>query len=222
MKILVVEDDRILSGLLCTYLQRNNFDCETALDGQSAIQKYESNQFQLILLDLILPIITGQQVLKYIREKDSSTPIIVITSETSQESELTCYKEGTNLFHRKPINSKLLLYQIKSITKEILEANKTLTHKDLKINLIKKSASIKSKKVDFTPSEFKILEYILSNKNRLITKKELSLELYSDCNEEKFSNIDTIFCRIRKKLDNKCINREFNIKTSKGFGYRLL
>lgn len=222
MKILVVEDDKILSNLLSTYLQRNNFDCETALDGQSAIQKYESKQFQLILLDLILPVINGEQVLKYIREKDSSTPIIVITSETSQESELTCYKEGTNLFHRKPINSKLLLYQIKSITKEISNSTKKLSHKDFTINLVKKNASIKGKRVDFSPSEFKMLEYILSNKNRLITKKELSLELYSDYNEEKFANIDTIICRIRKKLDTKCKSREFNIKTSKGFGYRLL
>jgi DNA-binding response OmpR family regulator len=217
----VVEDDETLSGLLCTYLERNGYDCTPALDGISALEKIESRTHQLILLDLGLPNITGEQILRQLKDTDDDRPVLVITADDSPESELFTYKNGSRLFHRKPINCKLLLYQIESILHGANADNYILEHYELSLDKKKKSCTIKGNPIQLTPTEYKVLEYLLINKNRLITKQELSMCLYSDDDPDKWKNIDTVIFRVRKKLTERIDGIQFSLNTYKGFGYRI-
>lgn len=219
--LLVVEDDKTLSGLLCTYLERNGYQCTPALDGVSALKKIGENAHNLILLDLGLPNITGQQILKHLKDTDDNRPVLVITANDDPESELISYKNGSRLFHRKPINCKLLLYQIESILRGENDDNYILEHYELSLDKKKKACTIKGNPVQLTPTEFKVLEYLLSNKNRLITKRELSICLYSDDDPDRFKNIDTVIFRVRKKLTESIDEIQVKLNTYKGFGYRL-
>ncbi len=221
IKILVIEDDKILGDLLCTYLQRNNFNTTLAQDGLKALEYLGSYNFDLILLDLILPKISGEQVLKYLNGEDNHRPIIVITSETSDDSELMCYKNGSNIFHRKPINCKLLLYQIQSVLREKLKLDEKLSYKDIVLYPQNKLCLLKNKEVKMPNLQYSALEYFLNHKDRLITKKELCEYLYGDYDQNKFKNLDTIVFRIKKRLDETVEGREFDIRSSKGFGYRI-
>lgn len=221
LKLLLVEDDVILARLLSTYLEQNGFSTVIAPEGQDALRKIQKDNYDLILLDLILPIITGEQVLKYLQSERSKIPVIIITSEDSIETELSCYKNGSRQFHRKPLNCKLLLYQIRSLLTDIIIERHSLSHKDLRLDTQQKLCYVQNIQLEISPTEYKFLTYLLKNPNRLISKKELSVHLYSDYSQQKFNNLDTIVYRIRKKISKKTLTCNFEIQTSKGFGYRI-
>lgn len=206
MKILLVEDEKKISNIVKSYLEKEKFEVSQAFDGMTALDKFNSENFNLIILDLMIPIIRGEEVMNIIRES-SNIPIIILTSKTEEEDKISNFEIGCDDYITKPFSPKELILRVKALLRRsTLKSNinlNTLTFKNgsLVFNLDSKIVKLNNKNINLTLAEYNILLTLFKNTNKVFTREEL-INLVFDEDFDSFDRaIDTHIKNIRSKLN---------------------
>lgn len=214
MNILIIEDDKVLCNELFTLLKNNNYNPTILNDyNVESILKINPN---LILLDINLPNINGKEILKNLRLK-SDIPVIMLTSLDNDLEEVTSITYGADDYITKPYNPTILLLRINNILKRY--KSKITTYQDLTIDISKGTISRETKEIVLTKNEMIIFNYLLNNKNRIVSRDELMSELWGNFEYLNDSALTVNISRLRMKL--KELGYDDLIETRKKVGYIL-
>ncbi len=214
MNILIIEDDKVLCNELFTLLKNNNYNPTILNDyNVESILKINPN---LILLDINLPNINGKEILKNLRLK-SDIPVIMLTSLDNDLEEVTSITYGADDYITKPYNPTILLLRINNILKRY--KSKITTYQDLTIDISKGTISRENKEIVLTKNEMIIFNYLLNNKNRIVSRDELMSELWGNFEYLNDSALTVNISRLRTKL--KELGYDDLIETRKKVGYIL-
>ena len=216
-KILVVEDEKDIQNIIKAFLENAEYKVETADDGLDAINLIQKNNYDLILLDIMLPKIDGFTVCEMIR-KNSNIPIIILTALTDEESQLKGFDKLADDYITKPYSMPVVLKHIEAILRRTENINKkvdVLKYKNISINIENHDVFVDNKKVALTYREFEILKLLLENQGKVFTRDNIlnSIWNYDYFGDDKIVN--THIKNIRKKLGYDYI------ETIRGVGYRI-
>src|SRR5436190_2089549 len=175
MRILIVEDEKELSKSMATYLQRENYTCDMAYDFNEGMSKMESFDYDCILLDISMPGGNGLQILKALKKDDKSDGVIIISARNSLDDKITGLNLGADDYLSKPFHLSELSARIAAvIRRKRFQGSNVLVLNELTIDLLAKTVSVNNKPVDVTKKEYDLLLYLVSNKNRVISKNAIA------------------------------------------------
>ncbi len=229
-KILVVDDEKNIVELIKMNLERSGFDIISAYTGEEAIKKTISNNPDLILLDLMLPDIDGFEVCRIIKlnEKTKNIPIIMITAKSEETDKVIGLGLGADDYVTKPFGVRELEARVKTVLRRTQEiellkgiidqSSNIIKFKDLTLDSSKYEVKRKSKEIDLTLTEFKILKALLENKDRVMSREELLDEISGDKSSTDVRTVDVHIRNIRKKLEESGSPYEY-IETVRSIGY---
>lgn len=219
-KIVIIEDAEKIREELKTFLIRYGYEAAAPANFENIIQDTLSEEPNLILLDINLPIYDGYYICREIR-KISDVPIIVVTSRDNEMDELMSMNLGADDFITKPYNTQILLARIETILRRVQGSSvrDTLVYHDLKLNLSNGSVTYKGEIAELTKNEIKILSCLYKNKGKIVSRDDLmdfmwNADVFVDDN-----NLSVNVTRLRKKLEG--IGMKKNIETRRGLGYIL-
>lgn len=224
-KVLVVDDDKNICELLRLYLEKENYNVETAYDGSDAIEKYNrsKNSFDVILLDVMMPYKDGWQVCREIR-KTSDVPIIMITAKGETFDKVLGLELGADDYVVKPFDTKEILARIKAILRRVRVKKKDIRLKEvnlegLNVNMTRYELKVNGEVIETPPKELELLFHLASNPNRVYTRDQLldevwGFEYYGDSR-----TVDVHIKRLREKLEG--VSDKWTLKTVWGVGYKL-
>ena len=219
-KILIVEDDEKLRNELEIFLKNNGYEVESLKKFNNTIQDILSIKSNLILLDINLPDVDGEYVCKEIR-KVSNIPIIIITSRDNEIDELLSINYGADHYVTKPFNIQILLAKIGSLIRRTNMGNdiEKIDAKDFILNISKSTIEKDDKEIELTKNEFKILRYLIKNRNKIVSREEIMDFLWDS---ESFIDDNTLtvnITRLRNKLEE--LDLKELLQTKRGQGYML-
>ena len=217
-KILIVEDDLSIQALLHDFIQEAGHSVTLASDGVEALAKYSEQDFDLVLLDIMLPKIDGYGVCEVIRQK-SDVPIIMLTALDGEENQIRGLDLQADDYITKPFSMPVLLRKIAAVLRRSSKQNdtpQTMNYKNLTLDLDGYKVYAGGEVIDLTPREFEILRELLANRGRILTRQNLlqAIWKYEFFGEERI--IDTHIKNLRKKL-----GAADYIETIRGVGYRI-
>ena len=218
-KIMIVEDDEVINYELSELLKNSSYLVESVKNFEKAKEEIFKYNPDLILLDINIPYLNGELLLKEIR-KESSVPVIMVTSKSGEIDEALSITYGADDYITKPYNPTILLLRIQNIFKRINQNNNALKYKDIIVDLNKSELKKDDKVLVLTKNEMIIFSYLLNNKEKIVSRDELMTYLW---NNEEYINDNALtvnISRLRSKLSN--FGYENIIETRKGQGYILL
>jgi two-component system, OmpR family, copper resistance phosphate regulon response regulator CusR len=222
MKILIVEDEPKVAAFLKQGLEEQHYEVDIAYDGQMGARLGMNNQYDIMILDLILPYMNGLELCKKIREAGKQTPIFILTALGATNDKISGFDSGADDYLVKPFEFAELLARIKALIKRstgISQTSNTLKVADLVLDLNKKCAIRGNKTIDLTAKEFGLLEYLMRNKGRVLSRAAIAEKVW-DINFDTGTNVVDVYVNIlRKKVDRDFENKL--IHTRIGMGYIL-
>ena len=221
MHVLVVEDEVRLAQNLARALSKNaGFVVDIAPDGNDGLHLASSGAFDAIILDLMLPGISGSELLARLRAGGNKTPVLVLTAKEDKASIIGLLDSGADDYLAKPFDLGELLARVKALIRRSKgQASSSIALADLVLNINSRSASRAGAHVELTPMEYRTLEYLMMHQGVVVSKEQLLEHLY-DYNWEKFSNVIEVYISaIRRKIDANASERL--IHTLRGHGYVL-
>lgn len=219
MKILIVEDEPKVAAFIQLGLEENSYSTKIAADGEDGKKMALNQLFDLIILDVNLPKINGIDLCKIIRENNIKTPILMLTALGSTDDKVSGFESGADDYLVKPFEFRELLVRVKALIKRGVPANSEsiLKIEDLELNCDSKIVKRANKKIDLTAKEFALLEYLLKNKDRVISRKEIADKVW-DIHFDTGTNVIDVYVNfLRKKID-KDFDKKI-IQTQVGMGY---
>lgn len=215
-KILIVEDERDIREGISEYLSEVGYDVMVAEDGQEGIDLFKSNEFDLVLLDIMLPKINGFGVLSQIREI-SDVPVMMLTAMTDDYSQIMSFNEKADDYITKPFSVVVLHKRIEALQRRIQgrQQNNKWIYKDVEVDFLGFCAKKDNNPVDLKPKEIKLLELLIKHKNQVLTRNQMLDSLWEIDEAPADRVIDVYIKNLRKKLDLDCIT------TVKGIGYKF-
>ena len=219
--ILVVEDDRNISDLIRMYLEKEGFETAVAGDGGKGVELFRSFHPELVLLDIMLPVMDGWSVCAHIREK-AKTPIIMLTAKSEVNDRITGLEMGADDYLVKPFEMKELMARINAVLRrsEIPDdTRKRLVFDKLEINLDSYELLVDGKKVDTPPKELELLYHLASTPNRVYTRNQLLDEVWGFDYFGDSRTVDVHIKRLREKIEN--VSDQWELKTVWGVGYKF-
>ena len=213
---MIVEDDKIVASELYNLLTNSSYEATILTNFENALETILKSNSDLILLDINIPYLNGELLLKNIRKK-SNIPIIMVTSKTNEADEALSIMYGADDYIIKPYNPTILLLRISNIFKRCEQKLDIIKFKNLIININKGIIKNNEKEVVLTKNEMIIFSYLLNNKERIVTRDELMTTLW---NNDEYINDNALtvnISRLRTKL--KELSEEEMIETRKGLGY---
>ena len=220
--ILVVEDDHNISDLIHMYLVKEGFDVRIAGDGGKAIEEFQKEVPDLILLDIMLPVMDGWAVCAKIRET-SKVPIIMLTAKSEVFDRIQGLEMGADDYIVKPFEMKEVLARIHAVLRRSGEeeepGEKKLTFDKLVINLDSYELTVDGKKIDTPPKELELLYHLASTPNRVYTRNQLLDEVWGFDYFGDSRTVDVHIKRLREKIEN--VSDQWALKTVWGVGYKF-
>lgn len=218
-KIIIIEDDEVIREELQSFLERYGYEVKAPLDMDNIINYIESENAELILLDINLPMYDGYYICREIR-KTSEVPIIIVTSRDSEVDELMSMNLGADDFITKPYNTEILLARITNILKRTygnIKTSSILSYRDFNLNLSNATIIYKDNHLELTKNEVKILSFLINNKGNIVKRDSLMEYLWKADFFVDDSTLNVNINRLRKKLEE--IGIENPIETRRGMGY---
>lgn len=221
-KILIVEDEFKVATFIKKGLLTQNLNSEIAANGLEALELFSAKHFDLVILDIGLPDISGLEVCDEIRKINGKVPILMLTAMGSLNDKLSGFEVGTNDYMVKPFDFMELLVRVRSLLKYCYNTNEAediITISDLELDLNEKIARRSGKGIELTAREFNLLEYLMKNKGRVISKVEIAENVW-DINFDTHTNFVEVYINyLRNKIDKGYSNKL--IHTVVGMGYML-
>lgn len=216
--VLVVEDDQDLNHYLSTFLEKNGYLVESLERGSTVLDKVEQTNPDLILLDLKLPDIDGKSLCREIKEIYPQTVIIILTGQTEAQDVVKGFRLGADDYITKPFDNEVLLARIKARLKQA-EPNQLMTVADLQLNPQTMEVKRGEKLIDLTQTEYKLLHYLLENKNQVLSREMILSHVWGYKPEADSRVVDVYIGYLRKKIDQDQSPKL--IHSVRGFGYIL-
>lgn len=221
-KILVVDDDRNICELLRLYLEKEGFEVVLAYDGRQALEAFDKQPPDMILLDIMLPELDGWQVCREIRKK-SQCPIIMLTAKGEVFDKVLGLELGADDYVVKPFETKEVVARIKAVLRRIGkngdEAVKEVKYDKLSINLTNYELRVNGVQVDTPPKEMELIYHLASNPNRVFTRDQLLDEVWGFDYYGDSRTVDVHVKRLREKLEG--VSDKWALKTVWGVGYKF-
>ena len=221
-KVLIVEDDNNIAELLHLYLEKEGFETQVARDGGKGVELFRSFQPDLVLLDIMLPVMDGWSVLKKIRES-GKTPVIMLTAKGELEDRVTGLESGADDYIVKPFEMKEVLARIHAVLRragaEEEPTAKKLSYDKLVINLDSYELLIDGHRVDTPPKELELLYHLAASPNRVFTRNQLLDEVWGFDYFGDSRTVDVHIKRLREKLEG--VSDKWALKTVWGVGYKF-
>jgi DNA-binding response OmpR family regulator len=222
ISILLVEDEKKIAETLKMGLEEQQYQVEIATDGDTGRLLFDNRNYDLILLDINLPGMNGYQLLQHIRGVNQQVPVLMLTALSSTEDKIEGFNSGADDYIVKPFDFAELVVRIRALIKRAQQAapmGKSLRVNDLLINLDSKEVSRAGKPIQLTAKEFQLLEYMIRNKNRVVSRADIALNVW-DIDFDTGTNVIDVYVNfLRKKID-----RDYEqklIHTQVGMGYVL-
>jgi two-component system response regulator PhoP len=220
MRILVVEDDSRLLTQLDILLQKNGYSVDLADDGAKALFLLQEHTYDLAIIDIGLPVIDGFEVIQKARKNDVSCPILILTARDRWQEKVEGLDSGADDYLTKPFHNEELLARINALIRRAAgKAHPTIEKGPITLDTLSEEVTVNGQYIELTAYEYKVLEYLLLNPQKVISKTELTEHIY-DQDFDLDSNVIEVFIgRLRKKIDpDGSINP---IETLRGRGYRI-
>lgn len=222
MKILVVEDDAKISAFISKGLKESGYFTDVAFDGVEALENVEVKNYDLIVLDIMMPKMNGIEFLKEIRQKGMNTPVIILSAKRTVEEKVEGLQHGADDYVVKPFAFSELLARVQVLlrrTAPAQAASTSLSHSGITMDLLKRQVTRNGEVIELQPKEFALLEYFLKNPDRVLTKTMILENVYAYNFDTQTNIVDVLVHRLRNK-----INKDFEpklIRTLRGVGYAL-
>ncbi len=222
MKILIVEDEKKLSEALEKGLAHKGYTTDTIDDGKKALTRIllHKDDYDLIILDLMLPSMDGHAICREVRAQNITTPILILTARAEIENKVDLLLSGADDYLVKPFSFEELAARIHALLRRPVEAvPSTLKIHDIELNPAERTVHRSSREIPLTLKEFNLLEYFMRHPNVVVNREDLLSHLW-DFNYASFSNVVDVHVKnLRRKLDQG--NRGSVLETVRGIGYRL-
>ena len=220
MKILVVEDEEALAEALSEILKRNKYSVDAVYDGEDGLEYAMTGLYDCILLDIMLPKMNGLDVLRILRKKHISTPVLLLTAKSDIEDKITGLDSGADDFLTKPFVSGELLARVRALTRRKGEViTDEFTYGDVALNKSTFSLSREGQFVKLSLKEYQIMEMMMANPRQLIPKERFIEKIWGYESDVEYNNVEVYISFLRKKLH--VIGSNITIKTARGIGYFL-
>jgi len=220
MRVLLVEDEDALRSTLSARLKRDGFAVDTAKDGQEGLYYGREVPFDVAIIDLGLPKMSGLEVVKQLRQEGKRFPILILSARSSVEEKTECLNSGADDYMTKPFHADELLARMKALMRRSSGwASPILECGPVTMNTVAQTVMVSGKRIDLTPFEYKVLEYLMLHTGELVSKHELIEHIYQQDAERDSNVLEVIVGRLRKKLDPD--NQFRPIDTIRGRGYRF-
>ena len=219
--ILVVEDDRNISQLLELYLKKEGYEVLTAYDGGEAVTLYSQSKPDLVLLDLMLPVLDGWGVCRAIRQQ-GQTPIIMLTAKGETDDKVAGLKEGADDYITKPFEMREVLARVEAVLRRGAvqpSSGRRLTFDKLVIDMDSFELIVDGKKLDAPPKEMELLYHLAASPNRVFTRNQLLDEVWGFDYFGDSRTVDVHVTRLREKLEG--VSDQWSLKTVWGVGYKF-
>jgi len=218
MKILLVEDEKKVASFIKKGLEEEYYSVDTAYDGKEGLRLLFSEDYDLIILDVMLPLKDGFTVLKELRAEKISTPVLFLTAKDTTSDKIHGLDSGADDYLPKPFAFEELLARIRALLRRgSVEKNLILKALDLSLNTQSHIVTRRNNEIQLTPKEYSILEYLLRNKNRVISRTMLAEHVYDYHFDTNTNVIDVYINKLRNKIDKDYDTHIIN--TIRGVGY---
>ena len=215
MKILVVEDDKVIREGICEYLSEFGYEMYEAEDGRKALDIFKDKDINLIILDIQIPLLNGLEVLKEVR-KESKIPILMLTAFSDEEYKISAFSSLADGYIEKPFSLPVLKVRIDSLIKRYYNEVEKFIYKDLEVNFSSYTAKVKDEFIDVNAKELEILKYLLENEGHVLTRNQIIDNVWKETEDIPFDRVIDVYIKeLRKKLKLDCII------TIRNVGYKL-
>jgi len=222
MRILLVEDDRLMARSVELMLDEAGMDHETAPTGEAALEFARTYEFDVVLLDLTLPDISGHEVLRQLRQLRISTPVLILSGDAETGTKVTGFGAGADDYVTKPFDKAELMARIHALVRRSQgHAESVISTGPVAIDLSARTVSVNGRRVALTGKEYAILEMLSLRKGMTLTKEMFLTHLYGGRDEPELKIIDVFVCKLRKKLHLAGAPSSGCIETVWGRGYAL-
>jgi two-component system OmpR family response regulator len=218
-RVLLIEDEEPLAVSIREGLVAEEFSVDVAFSGTDGLKAAETSDFDLIVVDLLLPGVNGYEICRQLRRGNVTTPIIVLTAKQGEYDESEALEMGADDFLRKPFSFTVLVARLQALLRRRRwQTSPSLTMGRLTVNQANDTCSKDGQIIDLTRTELSLLSYLMNNSNRVISKSELLANIWS--NDDSDSNVVEVYIGyLRRKIDTA--GQSSFIKTIRGVGYRL-
>ena len=222
MKILLVEDEKRMAQALCQILRLEKYEVDHCADGLSGLEAIETDIYDIIILDVMLPGMNGFDIAGKTRQKGIRTPILMLTAKSELDDKVIGLDSGADDYLTKPFMTKELLARIRALGRRTINSSDgTLTFGDIKLDagLATLICTTNEQRVRLSEKEYKILEYLISNQGQILTREQLAVKIWGFESEAEYNNVEVYMSFTRKKL--AFVGAKTVIKAVRGIGYEL-
>jgi len=222
VRILIVEDEQKMANFIERGLKEEGYAVDTAYDGQQGWEYVSGNEYDLIVLDIMLPKMSGLALCDKIRKAGKRTPVLILTARDAIEDKIKGLDQGADDYLTKPFSFDELLARLRALLRRPKELHEeaVLTVGHLKLDLLERRVWVEEKEVTLSQKEFALLEYLMRHQGEVVTRSQIAEHVW-DLHFDPMSNtIDVYINFLRKKIDSQ--KSKSRIETVRGAGYRLI
>ncbi|WP_314396554.1 response regulator transcription factor [Leptotrichia shahii] len=218
MKILLAEDEVDLNNVVTRYLKKNGYSVDSVLDGEEALDYLEYGEYDLVILDIMMPKVDGFEVIKKLRNKGNHTSVLMLTARDSADDKVKGLDLGADDYIVKPFDFNELMARIRAVVRRKYgNSSNRLVIGDLILDTSEKSVTRAGKQIELTGKEYEVLEYLMQSKNRILSREQIKEHVWDFDYEGDSNIIDVLIKNIRKKIDIEAGKQI--IYTKRGLGY---
>ena len=221
MKVLLAEDEKRMNRALCEIMRQEGYEVTAVDNGEDALYEAESGVYDLIVLDVMMPYMSGFEVAKKARAAGIRAPILMLTAKSELDDKVEGLDSGADDYLTKPFMTKELLARLRALARRNLPtADGSLTFEDLTLDV--KSAVLKcenGQSVRLGEKELRILEYLIANQGQVLTREQIALKIWGYESDAEYNNVEVYMSFARKKL--AFVESRCEIKALRGIGYEL-
>jgi two-component system copper resistance phosphate regulon response regulator CusR len=220
MRILVVEDERKVAEFVARGLRDQRFAVDVISDGQTGWEMASTCDYDLVILDLMLPGLSGLEILKRIRRSGSQVPVLILTARAGTDTKVENFEAGADDYLTKPFAFDELLVRVKALLRRgSMDRSNILKIDDLEIDRQKQQARRAGKRIDLTPREYSLLEYLAANAGRVMSRTMITEHVWDESFQGLTNIVDVYVRHLRNKVDDE--HPKKLIRTVRGVGYSI-
>ena len=222
MRLLLVEDEKRMAQALCEILRQEKYDVDCCYDGQSGLDAAESGVYDVMILDVMLPKLSGFEVAQQLRRSGIHTPILMLTAKAELDDKVTGLDSGADDYLTKPFMTRELLARLRALLRRNIDTpDGTLGFGDIALD--SKSYELRCTEtgqcVRLSEKEWRIMEYLISNQGQILTREQLAVKIWGFESDAEYNNVEVYMSFTRKKL--AFVGAKTEIKAVRGVGYQL-
>ena len=224
MRVLLAEDEKRMAAALVAILKQEKYDVDHVADGESALIALESNMYDIAVLDVMMPAMNGFSVARNARKHGVGTPILMLTAKSQIDDKVTGLDSGADDYLTKPFETRELLARLRALVRrktgaDVQDGNLHFADLSLDVAGATLSCSTTQQSIRVGEKELRILEYMFSNRDRIITREQLAVKIWGFESEAEYNNVEVYMSFTRRKM--AFVGSKVEIKAVRGLGYEL-